>query len=125
MPVTTDSGREILSLNLQTECFSKAAMEVTTDLGPCAVPVEESRQSSASVCELYRETIQLGLSRGRNAMGIWQDLVDGYLLRDRDPIFGQDFREQVQNMGIEIEVRCTPRSPWQRVRGAGDWFHPA
>jgi len=38
-----------------------------------------------------------------------------YLLRDRDPIFGQDFREQVQNMGIEIEVRCTPRSPWQRA----------
>jgi transposase len=42
------------------------------------VPVEESRQSTASVCELYRETIQLGLSQGRNAMGIWQDLVDGY-----------------------------------------------
>jgi hypothetical protein len=27
-------------------------------------------------CELYRETIQLGLSQVRNAMGIWQDLVD-------------------------------------------------
>jgi transposase len=27
---------------------------------------------------LYRETIQLGLSQGRNAMGILQDLVDGY-----------------------------------------------
>jgi transposase len=53
-------------------------MAVTTDLGPSAVPVEESRQTSASACELYRETIQLGLSRGRNAMGIWQDLVDGY-----------------------------------------------
>src|SRR5262249_57728009 len=31
----------------------------------------------ASACEPYRETIELGLSRGRNAMGIWQDLVDG------------------------------------------------
>ena len=78
MPVTADSGPEILSLNIPTEYFSKPAMEVTTDLGPSAVPVEESRQTSASVCELYRETIQLGLSRGRNAMGIWQDLVDGY-----------------------------------------------
>jgi transposase len=33
---------------------------------------------SASVCEPYRETIQLGLSRGRNAMAIWQDMVTGY-----------------------------------------------
>jgi transposase len=33
---------------------------------------------SASVCELYRETIELGLSRGRNAMAIWQDMVSGY-----------------------------------------------
>jgi transposase len=77
MPVTADSGPEVLSLNIPTEGFSKPAMEVTTDLGPSAVPVKESRQTSASVCEMYRETIQLGLSRGRNAMGIWQDLVDG------------------------------------------------
>jgi len=42
------------------------------------------------------------------------DQVPRYLLRDRDAIFGQDFREQVQNLGIE-EVRCTPRSPWQRA----------
>jgi len=37
-----------------------------------------------------------------------------YLLRDRDAIFGQDFREQVRDMGIE-EVLSTPRSPWQRA----------
>jgi hypothetical protein len=35
------------------------------------------RSPSASVCEAYRETIEIGLSRGRNAMAIWQDLVDG------------------------------------------------
>jgi transposase len=75
--VTTDSSTEIPSLNLQTEDeFSKPAMEVTTDLEPLAVPVDESRPTTASACELYRETIQLGLSQGRNAMGIWQDLVD-------------------------------------------------
>ena len=51
-------------------------MEVTTDLALSAVPVEESCHTSASACELYRETIELGLSQGRNAMGIWQDLVD-------------------------------------------------
>ena len=78
-PVTTDSSTEIPSSSLQTEGeFSKAATAVTTDLGPSAMSVEESHWWSASACELYRETIQLGLSRGRNAMGIWQDLVDSY-----------------------------------------------
>jgi transposase InsO family protein len=37
-----------------------------------------------------------------------------YLLRDRDAIFGQDFRRQLPDMGIE-EVLSTPRSPWQRA----------
>ena len=37
-----------------------------------------------------------------------------YLLRDRDAIFGNDFREQVQDMGI-CEVPSAPRSPWQRA----------
>jgi transposase InsO family protein len=37
-----------------------------------------------------------------------------YLLRDRDAIFGQVFREQVRAIGIE-EVLSTPRSPWQRA----------
>jgi transposase len=30
---------------------------------------------SAGACQPYRETIELGLSRGRNAMAIWQDMV--------------------------------------------------
>ena len=37
-----------------------------------------------------------------------------YLLRDRDRIFGDDFREQVRDMGI-CEVLSAPRSPWQRA----------
>jgi hypothetical protein len=32
----------------------------------------------ASNCEPYRELIALELARGRNAMGIWQDLVDSH-----------------------------------------------
>jgi transposase len=81
--VTTDPSTEIPSLNLQTEDeFSKPAMEVTTDFELSAVPVDESRPTTASVCELYREAIELGLSQGRNAMGIWQDLVDSYGFAD-------------------------------------------
>jgi hypothetical protein len=65
--VTTDCGE------------AKSANEVTTDFGgpppgnqglPSA-----SQDPSASACEPYREAIELGLSRGRNAMAIWQDLV--------------------------------------------------
>ena len=32
--------------------------------------------TSASACALHRDAIELGLSRGRNAKAIWQDLVD-------------------------------------------------
>ena len=42
------------------------------------------------------------------------DHVPRYLLRDRDRIFGWDFRERVRDMDIE-EVLSTPRSPWQRA----------
>ena len=42
-----------------------------------AVPVPE-RAPKASACEPYRELIGERLRRGRNAMGIWQDLVDGH-----------------------------------------------
>ncbi len=41
-----------------------------------AAPPETDRKQTASASEAYREMILLELSRGRNAMGIWQDLVD-------------------------------------------------
>jgi hypothetical protein len=31
---------------------------------------------SPSACETYRDAIEVAISQGRNAMGIWQDLVD-------------------------------------------------
>lgn len=34
------------------------------------------RSPSSSACLPYRDVIELGLSRGRNAMAIWQELVD-------------------------------------------------
>jgi transposase len=51
---------------------------VTTGFG---VELRDSEQESPqpvpsiSLCEPFHEAIQLGLSQGRNAMGIWQDLV--------------------------------------------------
>jgi transposase len=49
--------------------------EVSTDLAPVARP---GRAPSASACEPYRELIAEALGRGRNAMAIWQDLVDDH-----------------------------------------------
>jgi transposase InsO family protein len=42
------------------------------------------------------------------------DQLPCYLLRDRDAIFGEEFRRQVKDMGIH-EALSTPRSPWQRA----------
>ncbi len=42
------------------------------------------------------------------------DSAPKYLLRDRDRIYGHEFRKQVEVMGIN-EVLSPPRSPWQRA----------
>jgi len=63
---------------------AKPASELSTDpaplppgLGdPSPWPPPTSRAPTASACEPYRELIELALGRGRNAMAIWQDLVD-------------------------------------------------
>jgi len=40
------------------------------------------------------------------------DSAPSYLLRDRDQVFGEQFRHRVKGMGIE-EVLTAPHSPWQ------------
>ena len=42
------------------------------------------------------------------------DTAPKYLLRDRDGIYGQEFRQQVAAMNMR-EVLSAPRSPWQRA----------
>jgi hypothetical protein len=49
--------------------------EVSTD--HTLVP-QPGRAPSASACEPYRELIERALEGGRNAMAIWQDLVDAH-----------------------------------------------
>ncbi len=41
-------------------------------------PPPPTRAPQASACEPYREVIEEALERGRNAMAIWQDLVDDH-----------------------------------------------
>jgi transposase len=89
-----NTNPENLSTKGKAKPTSKPANEVITDSevitnsnpsqpeDVCALasaPVASPQRSpSASACEPYREAIELGLSRGRNAVAIWQDLVDEY-----------------------------------------------
>lgn len=78
--VTTDSAPAKPANEATTDPdFPKPANEVTTDSGTQDLPCEPTPYSngkrSVSNCEPYREVIELGLNRGRNAMAIWQDLV--------------------------------------------------
>ena len=62
------------------------ASQVSTDFGGPSGgleplppwPLPASRAPTASACEPYRELIEPALARGRNAMAIWQDLVDDH-----------------------------------------------
>ena len=55
---------------------AKPAIGVTTDFGVAPAAQTAVSPPSASACAAHRDAIELGLSRGRNAMAIWQDLVD-------------------------------------------------
>jgi len=57
---------------------SKAATSVITGFLPSGADLTQDGQRTASNSEPYRELIERELSRGRNAMGIFQDLVDGH-----------------------------------------------
>ena len=95
--VITDSARQKPANAITGEPeSSKPAKEVITDSGAVLTvdPAKEpplhhqagaqgaaprpSYSPSASACTPFREVIEVGRSRGRNAMAIWQDLVDGY-----------------------------------------------
>jgi transposase len=81
--VTTDFGAGLSAPRAKNHDLvpwdsAKPAIGVTTGFGvELRGPRSENpdRNPSASACEPFQEAIELGLSRGRNAMAIWQDLV--------------------------------------------------
>jgi hypothetical protein len=69
------------------------ANEVTTGFGVESTGLEvenPKRISSASACKPFREAIESGLSRGRDATAIWQDLVAENVCKDRHPLRPSD-----------------------------------
>jgi transposase len=67
-----------LNLNLNPENLSTKGKAKATSKPANEVITDSTVVTGPSACEAYREAIDLGLSRGRNAMAIWQDLVCEY-----------------------------------------------
>jgi transposase len=59
------------------------AVEVSTDSAPAGREEQPGRAPTASACEPFREEILEQLGRRRNAMAIWQGLVDDHGFRGR------------------------------------------
>jgi transposase len=78
--VSTDLGssKAATTLGVSTDLAANPATteEVSTDLLP-------GRSPTASACEPFREVITAAVQRGRNAMAIWQDLVDDHGFQGR------------------------------------------
>ena len=88
--------------------------EVSTDLGG----PRPGRAPTASACEPYRELIELGLRQGRNAMAIWQDLVDGSGFHGKYVSVRRFVAKlRADTRGIVLDV------PKQRYDGVG-WITP-
>ena len=94
---------------------AKAAKEVISDPGcdadsnPAKEPIPDSespmwrgpaRSPAASACEPYREVIEEGLGRGRNAKAIWQDLVTEHGFAAR--------YASVQRFARKVRGACVP-----------------
>jgi transposase len=78
--INRNPNPENLSTKGKAKATSKPAneIEVTAGFGVESTSLEvenPKRILSASACEPFREAIELGLTRGRDATAIWQDLV--------------------------------------------------
>lgn len=96
--VTTDPGANPAN-DPSTDLEPKPANEVTTDP---AWPPRPGRSPAASACEPYREVIEVALARRRNAMAIWQDLVD-------DHSFAAGYAS-VKRFVAKLRVTATPEA---------------
>ena len=78
--ITTDSGPPQRLPELTAQANQSPADKGVSPSGSEPEPQAEpslppARSPSARACEPFRELIELGLARGRNAMAIWQDWV--------------------------------------------------
>ena len=74
----TRPSKPAISVEVSTD--SSAALAAGTGTGTATAVARDrpGRAPRASACEPYRELVVAALGRGRNAMAIWQDLVDDH-----------------------------------------------
>ena len=87
--------------NLSTKGKAKATSKPANEN---EVITDSAVVSGPSACEPYREAIDLGISRGRNAMAIWQDLVSEY-----------GFASSYQSVQRFVRKRRGPQTPEARI----------
>jgi hypothetical protein len=82
MQTSTDSAAAVSAAATSSQAASspRPATEVSTDPSASVTP---SHSPQASACERHRGFIEESLRKGRNAMAIWQDLVDDYAFEAR------------------------------------------
>lgn len=69
-----------------------------------------------------RKVLHFAITKHPSAVWAGQQIVEGLadengkrlLIRDRDAIYGNEFRRRIQSMNVK-EVICAPRSPWQNA----------
>ena len=80
---------------------------VSTDRDRPGVDPEPGRAPTASACEPFRELIADAVGRGRNAMAIWQDLVDDHGFRGRYASVRRFVRQVRRTAPVEARVVIT------------------
>jgi len=76
--VSTDSGSKPATTPGVSTDSGSAKPAISDGVSTDSTRPSPGRAPSASACEPYRELIAEALGRGRNAMAIWQDLVDDH-----------------------------------------------
>ena len=71
------NAKPAISGEVSTDVRARPAITSPVSTDPVRPP-PPGRAPSASACEPYREIIAEALTRGRNAVAIWQDLVDDH-----------------------------------------------
>ena len=87
--------------------------QVSTDLAALAPP---GRAPRASTCEPYRELIVEALGRGRNAMAIWQDLVDDHGFPGRYAGRAPTRRGHLRQAACRLSRDTPPRETFARKK---------
>jgi transposase len=76
--VSTDSVEAKPATTVRVSTDPPEAKPATTDGVSTDSTPKPGRAPTASACEPYHDLIELAISRGRNAVAIWQDLVDDH-----------------------------------------------